>query len=241
MTNKMKQYIYIILSFFILVSCRQDEILSLKSEGYLVLSTIEIQEIQVNKLSTRVAEATEPLHVDILRNGAVVSGHTYMTDNLPEKIKLPKGAYRLEVYSDSYKYPAGDQELGKAVFYYSADFQITDGETTRLGTVQVPMKNSGVTLSLPSHFEDWFTYTFRATIGGKTKVLRHGESAYFEIKEGDTLSYSLEATNTDGESQKKEGSHTPLSSGTIYQITYSFTTRSIHVETFTPVCDEENS
>ena len=62
------------------------------------------------------------------------------------------------------------------------------------------------------------------------RILRNGETAYYALsgegKEPVELSYSLSATNVDGESLNKEGNCTGILSGVVYEITYSFASRS---------------
>jgi len=73
-------------------------------------------------------------------------------------------------------------------------------------------------------------FTIAARIGERCVILRNGETAYYALsgegKEPVELSYSLSATNVDGESLNKEGSYTGILSGVVYEITYSFASRS---------------
>ena len=226
----MKQYISILLSCLFLLSCQQEEMLSPVEEGYLALSAVELQEVQINKVPTRATAASEPLHVDILQNGVVVPDHAYTTANLPEKIKLPVGNYTLEIYSDSYKQPADG--LGAAIYHHSQSFDIADNKTTNLGVIKLGMANIGVSLQLPQGFDTWFpTYTFKVTIGKTSKELRNGETAYFDFVEGGTLSYTLSATNLDNEQPfEKEGIYQgTLSANTIYTVTYSLETQAVEM------------
>lgn len=225
----MKQYISILLSCLFLLSCQQEEMLSPVEEGYLALSAVDVQEVQINKVPTRATVASEPLHVDILQNEVVVPGHSYTADNLPAKIKLPVGNYTLEIYSDSYKQPADG--LGAAIYHHSQSFDIAENKTTNLGVIKLGMANIGVSLQLPQGFDTWFpTYTFKVTIGETSKELKNGETAYLDFVEGGTLSYTLSATNSDGESSHQEGSYKDaLSANTIYTVTYSLETQTVEM------------
>lgn len=226
----MKQYISILLSCLFLLSCQQEEMLSPAEEGYLALSAVDVQEVQINKVPTRATAASEPLHVDILQNGVVVPGHSYTADNLPAKIKLPVGNYTLEIYSDSYKQPVDG--LGAAIYHQSQLFDIAENTTNNLGVISVKMVNVGVSLQLPQDFDTWFpTYTFTVTIGDTSKELRNGETAYFDFVEGGALSYTLSATNSDNEQPfNKMGTYQgTLSDNTIYTVTYSLATQTVEM------------
>ena len=226
----MKQYISILLSFFFLLSCQQEEMLSPVEEGYLALSAVELQEVQVNKVPTRATVASEPLYVDILQKGEVVPGYAYTTANMPSKIKLPVGNYTLEIYNDSYKQQPVDG-LGAAIYHYSESFDIAENKTTDLGVIQMKMANVGVSLQLPQGFDTWFsTYTFTVTIGEVSKELKHGETAYFDFVEGGRLSYVLSVTNQDNDAQEKSGTYAgTLSVNTIYTVTYLLESQTVEL------------
>ena len=63
------------------------------------------------------------------------------------------------------------------------------------------------------------------------RELKEGETAYFPYDSDNvTFSYSLKATNADGEeSEPQRGTCTEVASGTVYTVTYEMETRSLSV------------
>lgn len=231
----MKQTIYIqILSLLMLLvtACSQEELpVNDGNSGYLSLN-VEVSDLKVNIVNTKAFELPDvEFKIDILQNGAVCNNHSYKLTTLPAKVKLEKGNYILKIYKV-------DNNIGPKYNEYEKDFEIKEGKTTNLGSVEMKMQNFGIALTLPDGFSDWFkSYTFTATVGKASKTLNSGEIAYFDFADGlSDFSYELKATNQDGEEKTSEGYYLKdntgrpvLAANTIYLINYNMATKSFMV------------
>ena len=105
-----------------------------------------------------------------------------------------------------------------------------EAEKVTYPAVSVPMINFGICLKddLPASFEN---YTLDATIGDRTITLKPTEIGYFSDSAVESsLSFTLRATNKDGEELEKKETATNLRAGTIYEIVYSMATKSLDCE-----------
>lgn len=231
----MKQTIYIqILSLLMLLvtACSQEELpVNDGNSGYLSLS-VEVSDLKVNIVNTKAFDLPDvEFKIDILQNDAVYNNHSYKLTTLPAKVKLEKGNYTLKIYKV-------DNNIGPKYNEYEKDFEIKEGKTTNLGSVEMKMQNFGIALTLPDGFSDWFkSYTFTAKVGEASKTLKSGEIAYFEFADGlSDFSYELKATNQDGEEKISIGNYLKdntgrpvLAANTIYFINYNMATKSFMV------------
>lgn len=231
----MKQTIYIqILSLLMLLvtACSQEELpVNDGNSGYLSLS-VEVSDVKVNIVNTKAFDLPDvEFKIDILQNDAVYNNHSYKLTTLPAKVKLEKGNYTLKIYKV-------DNNIGPKYNEYEKDFEIKEGKTTNLGSVEMKMQNFGIALTLPDGFSDWFkSYTFTATVGEASKTLKSGEIAYFDFADGlSDFSYKLKATNQDGEEKTSKGNYLKdntgqpvLAANTIYFINYNMATKSFMV------------
>lgn len=231
----MKQTIYIqILSLLMLLvtACSQEELpVNDGNSGYLSLS-VEVSDVKVNIVNTKAFDLPDvEFKIDILQNDAVYNNHSYKLTTLPAKVKLEKGNYTLKIYKV-------DNNIGPKYNEYEKDFEIKEGKTTNLGSVEMKMQNFGIALTLPDGFSDWFkSYTFTATVGEASKPLKSGEIAYFDFADGlSDFSYELKATNQDGEEKTSKGNYLKdntgqpvLAANTIYFINYNMATKSFMV------------
>lgn len=231
----MKQTIYIqVLSLLMLLvtACSQEELpVNDGNSGYLSLS-VEVSDLKVNIVNTKAFDLPDvEFKIDILQNGAVYNNHSYKLTTLPAKVKLEKGNYTLKIYKV-------DNNIGPKYNEYEKDFEIKEGKTTNLGSVEMKMQNFGIALTLPDGFSDWFkSYTFTATVGKASKTLESGEIAYFDFADGlSDFSYELKATNQDGEEKISIGNYlkdntgqSVLAANTIYFINYNMATKSFMV------------
>lgn len=231
----MKQTIYIqILSLLMLLvtACSQEELpVNDGNSGYLSLS-VEVSDVKVNIVNTKAFDLPDvEFKIDILQNDAVYNNHSYKLTTLPAKVKLEKGNYTLKIYKV-------DNNIGPKYNEYEKDFEIKEGKTTNLGSVEMKMQNFGIALTLPDGFSDWFkSYTFTATVGKASKTLESGEIAYFDFADGlSDFSYELKATNQDGEEKISIGNYlkdntgqSVLAANTIYFINYNMATKSFMV------------
>ena len=225
----MKQTIlYLLLGTFLLASCQQEETLpDNTATGYLVLESIDVQ-VNQQTVSSRAVDAD--LYVDILQEDAIF--RQYGPGMVPDRIELPVGTYRLHVYNAAATLPDPYDGNGVAIFEYTGEpITVEANGTTLIEEIEVPMINFGVTLQLPEEFNTYFkNYAFTVT-SDRSVELKEGETAYFPYNSDKvTFSYSLKATNADGEESEPEGgTRNEVVSGTIYTVSYEMETQSFHV------------
>ena len=224
----MKQTIlYLLLGIFLLSSCQQEDISSNTATGYLVLESIDVQ-VNQQTVSSRAVDAD--LYVDILQEDAIF--RQYGPGMVPDRIELPEGTYRLHVYNAAATLPDPYDGNGVAIFEYTGEpITVEANGTTLIEEIEVPMINFGVTLQLPEEFNTYFkNYAFTVT-SDRSVELKEGETAYFPYNSDKvTFSYSLKATNADGEESEPEGgTRNEVVSGTIYTVSYEMETQSFHV------------
>lgn len=225
----MKQTIlYLLLGIFLLASCRQEETLpDNTATGYLVLESIDVQ-VNQQTVSSRAVDAD--LYVDILQEDAIF--RQYGPGMVPDRIELPEGTYRLHVYNAAATLPDPYDGNGVAIFEYTGEpITVEANGTTLIEEIEVPMINFGVTLQLPEELNTYFkNYAFTVT-SDRSVELKEGETAYFPYNSDKvTFSYSLKATNADGEESEPEGgTRNEVVSGTIYTVSYEMETQSFHV------------
>lgn len=228
----MKQTIlYFIAGLFFLTGCTQEEPSLTESNqvGYLTVEDLTLLQAEQISVGSRAVDAD--LYVEITDAKATT---TYNPGMVPAKIELAAGICTVKAYNAAYK----DNTTNAAKYYAETTVEIKEGKVEYL-SLEVPMVNYGVTLSLPDNFSDWFTdYTF--SIGKKTatetSVLKEGEVIYFDYQKGDVLSYSLKVTSKEeadgtfmqtGSYGSDEGK--AIEAGKIYQITYNWATKSLEM------------
>lgn len=230
----MKQILYIILGIFLLASCHQEDLSDAGTGyGYLSVSELSVATTQVHVVSSRADE--EPLTVEILKDGETVKNLT--ETELANKIELEAGTgYSLKVYSSDYGKESEwtNEDKGTPVYYAEQEFEILTDRTTEV-KVEVPMTNFGVSFLFPEEYKEVFpSCTLSVKVGGRTVALQSGETAYFPYTEETIFSYTLTATNKDGEPLTDTGSYgeeadKPIASGTIYTVSYEMETQSLSV------------
>ena len=223
--------LYFIAGLFLLTGCVKEEPSLTESNqvGYLTVEDLTLQQAELISVGSRAADAD--LYVEIADTNATT---TYNPGAVPAKIELTTGTCTVKAYNAAYK----DNTPNAAKYYAETTVEIKEGKVEYL-SLEVPMVNYGVTLSLPDNFSDWFTdYTF--SIGKKTatetSVLKEGEVIYFDYQKGDVLSYSLKVTSKEeadgtfmqtGSYGSDEGK--AIEPGKIYQITYNWATKSLEM------------
>lgn len=225
----MKQTIlYLLLGFFLLASCQQEEIPNAETAmGTLSLNGISVQ-VANETVSSRAVDAD--LYVDILQEDAIF--RQYGPGMVPDRIELPEGTYRLHVYNAAATLPDPYDGNGVAIFEYTGEpFTIEANGRTLTEEIKVPMINFGVTLQLPEEFNTYFkNYTFTVTSIDRALTLKEGETAYFPYSENMPFSYTLTAINGDDEvTAPQGGTCTDVTSGTIYTVSYEMETQSLNI------------
>ena len=225
----MRHALLYMLIFFLFTSCqREEELQATVGRGYLSLASLTVSNVGIVSVNTRAVNAELAVEIE-KEDGTSVVSYEAGTAEASAKIELEAGKYVLKAHTSNYGQTWDESAKGEPVFYKEQPFTIVAEKVNYL-TVSVPMINIGVRLVLPEGFSEWFGYSFSARIGERCVILRNGETAYYALsdegKEPVELYYSLSATNVDGESLNKEGSYTGILSGVVYEITYSFASRS---------------
>lgn len=226
----MKQTIlYFIAGLFLLTGCTQEELSLTESDqiGYLTVEGLTLQQAELISVGSRAADAD--LYVEITDTKATT---TYNPGAVPAKIELTAGTCTVKAYNAAYK----DNTTNAAKYYAETTVEIKEGKVEYL-SLEVPMVNYGVTLSLPDNFSDWFSdYTFSIGKSTATETLKEDEVIYFDYQQGDVLSYSLSVTSK----EESDGTFTQTGSygsdegkaietGKIYRITYNWETKALEI------------
>lgn len=113
-------------------------------------------------------------------------------------MELNAGSYTLEAYNEAYLTTGAD-----APRYHARTTFSIESEKVSYINLQVPMINVGISLA---PFSDELTALFSnptltvyTTDSGATKTVAPGQTAYFDHTDNMTFTYTLTATNTDGE------------------------------------------
>lgn len=229
----MKSLLPILFFFLCLSSCQSENetLLPASGTGYLELSSLDLQSGTCVPLATRAVDSD--LNVDILSaDGKNDKKFMAGSSDLQQKILLPAGTYTLIAYTGNFSTQSSwtDADKGEPVYYGRETFTIEEDKITYF-SLQVPMVNYGVTLSLPEEFDTWFSdYTFQVQAGGRTVELKDGETAYFPLSDPElsSFTYSLSATNQDGETMDETPqTYDAITAGTVYKVTYNLATRSL--------------
>ncbi len=217
----MKHTLYTLLSFFLLISCQQEDILSEQGKGYLQLTDLSLVSPTIESVHTRAVD--EDLYVEII--GTDVN-NTYEPGTFPSKIELKAGEYTLKAYNEAYK-----NKTSNAPQYYVETTFTIQAEKVTYPTISVPMVNVGISLAtLSDELQELFSdveLSFYTTNEQATTTLQPGGIAYMDYAEDMTFTYTLTATNADNETfttEKKtygnvEGEK--VEPGHCYVITYS--------------------
>ena len=222
--------LYFIAGLFLLTGCVKEELSLTESNqvGYLTVEDLTLQQAEQISVGSRAVDAD--LYVEITDTKATT---TYNPGAVPAKIELTTGTCTVKAYNAAYI----DNTTNAAKYYAETTVEIKEGKVEYL-SLEVPMVNYGVTLSLPDNFSDRFSdYTF--SIGKsatETFSLKEDEVIYFDYQKGDVLSYSLKVTSKEeadgmftqtGSYGSDEGK--TIESGKIYQIIYNWETKALEM------------
>ncbi|WP_462337425.1 DUF4493 domain-containing protein [Phocaeicola barnesiae] len=228
----MKQTIlYFMAGLFLLTGCAKEGLSLAEGNqvGYLTVENLVPQQAEQISVGSRAVDAD--LYVEITDSTKTT---TYNPGTLPGKVELHVGKCTMKAYNAAYK----DNTPNAAKYYAETTVEIKEGKVEYL-SLEVPMVNYGVTLSLPDNFSYWFSdYTFSIGKSAATETfsLKEDEVIYFDYQKGDVLSYSLKVTSkeeTDG-TFTQTGSYgsdegKAIESGKIYQIIYNWETKALEM------------
>ena len=204
-------------------ACSQDEDDAMGS-GRATLA-LDVVRGNVPQIASRAVDAGLAVKM-LYSDGTVYKAFT--AGNVPSKIDLEPGVtYTLVAYSDNQdNWVTANNGLGEACYYATTEVCAAEDETAYC-TLQVPMTNYAVALSLHELFPSLFpSYTFTLTSGSRTLQLHEGEKAYFSTEDGG-FSYALQTTNLDGETFSHEVRQvSDVQHGMLYKVCYGFSSDS---------------
>ena len=191
----MKRTLYTLISLFLLISCQQEDVLTDAGKGYLQLENLTLGSVTAENIVTRAVE--EDLYIRI--SNGTDEDKVYAPGEFPQtKVELNAGSYTLEAYNEAYLTTGAD-----APRYHARTTFSIESEKVSYINLQVPMINVGISLA---PFSDELTALFSnptltvyTTDSGATKTVAPGQTAYFDHTDNMTFTYTLTATNTDGE------------------------------------------
>lgn len=222
----MKHTILYIATLFLLAACQQEELpLGEQALGYLSLSAVEVEASDVQLISTRAGE-TDDLIVALTDESEKMTEYDYA-----ETISCPPGTYTLEIYNQAYK-----DKADAAQYYYKHDESvvITEGATEPV-EAEVSMINFGITFSWPEDLKGFTEIKFKIEYDSTSKEIQTGETAYFDISDKKTISYTLSAQNEDKYPVATNGlygdeENETLKAGTIYIVSYKLETQTLEIK-----------
>lgn len=222
----MKHTLLYIATTLLLASCGQEELpLGEQALGYLSLSAVEVEASDVQLISTRAGE-TDDLIVALTDESEKMTEYDYA-----ETISCPPGTYTLEIYNQAYK-----DKADAAQYYYKHDESvvITEGATEPV-EAEVPMINFGITFSWPEDLKGFTEIKFKIEYDSTSKEIQTGETAYFDISDKKTISYTLSAQNEDKYPVATNGlygdeENETLKAGTIYIVSYKLETQTLEIK-----------
>lgn len=226
----MKHTLLYIATTLLLASCGQEELpLGEQALGYLSLSAVEVEASDVQLISTRAGETDDLIVALTPVDEGPATEYEYA-----ETISCPPGTYTLEVYNKDYK-----EKAEAAHYYYKHDESviIKEKETETVKAIQVPMINFGITFSWPEDLKGFTEIKFKIEYDSTSKEIQTGETAYFDISDKKTISYTLSAQNEDEDEEPvaTTGSYgdeenETLKAGTIYTVSYKLETQTLEIK-----------
>ena len=226
----MKHTILYIASILLCASCGQEEFAPEQTLGYLSLSEVSLEASHVQLISTR-ADEDEPLIVELLQGKEVKYSKIY-TDGMT--LSCAPGSYTLQIRSESY----GTDESAAKYYYLHGPVEVKEGETTPIEEpIEVPMINFGVTFSWPEDLKGFTEIKFKVEYNSISKEIQTGETAYFDISDKETISYTLSAQNEDEDEDPVatnglygDEENETLKAGTIYIVSYKLETQTLEIK-----------
>ena len=226
----MKHTILYIATLFLLAGCQQEELpLGEQALGYLSLSEVSMEASDVQLISTRASETDDLIIALTPADEGPATEYEYA-----ETISCPPGTYTLEVYNKDYK-----EKAEAAHYYYKHDelVIIKEKETETVKAIQVPMINFGVTFSWPEDLKGFTEIKFKVEYNSISKEIQTGETAYFDISDKETISYTLSAKNEDEDEDPVatnglygDEENETLKAGTIYTVSYKLETQTLEIK-----------
>lgn len=215
----MKQHlIYIYIVLLAIASCTNVPEPASKGNGTLSFASL------TRTGANTVEDIDQDLAITVLdSNGDVFV--QYPAGEIPRKIVLEEGRFTIQAYTENQEtWTAENNGLGAPCYFGSCEVDVEYDYITTI-SMEVPIVNYAVTLTLPDLFDDLFkSYTYTLNSGTRSVSIKKGEKAYFSVGDGG-FTYKLTATNTDNVTH----STTPITyrnveAGKLYNMTYYYGT-----------------
>lgn len=204
----MKGPVYILsVLFFLLLSCSDSDKLGDNGCGFLELRKLEVSvDGEVLPLSRTVDAG---LQVQIWQNGKMVEGQDYAPgSDFSRRITLPVGTnYTVRAFTPDQE-EADNDVVGHPVFSVESEsFEVKEADITTVALV-APQVNVGVKVG----YDDFVVTNFTdisivfVSESGRSVTITGTENQqiyYFKIPSSGLLTYTLQATNADGENMSK--------------------------------------
>lgn len=228
----MKRLLYILSAIFLLASCRQEEFPEGDDGyGYLSLKSVVTEVENVNRSASRAVPSFEAecLYVEVWEGEKKVLSYN-PGENIPESVKLPVGNYIAKAYNEACitGQPLDNDAAGNPVFYGETQpFTITETQYPVSQTIDVSLRNFGISFSLDENFYAYFHAPKLEVTDGKRSVtvkesqLTSDTYVYFYVGE-EMPTYTLTALNADNEEVNLEKTLNSAENGKCYTLTFTF-------------------
>ncbi len=220
-----KDYIsYLIYPIFwgiMFCSCSNDTVESAASTGTLC---VDLAQQRPSNITVTTRAVSQGLQVDVTdaTRGDVYHFSEEDAEERLRALELKTGTYTLKAYSANHETTYTGSELGDEKWFASMIFSIENNKQTRIG-LTVPMTNFGIRFQMPQGLDKWFTnQQFTVTYAGRTLTIPANGIAYFDVADGQELSFQLTMKNTDGETFQTQSTRqaNDINAGTMYTVTY---------------------
>lgn len=220
---KLKNYILFFCMSLLLFACSNESEDNFGSSGYLSLSDIRL--VCDGMVIPLTKAVDEKLRIEVWQNGTLVPGQTYEPGSIPDKIILASGVYVLKAFTPGYREEAEEGYPGSATYYYEYSFTITTGNLLTI-TLDIPMSNIGVGISLSDSFSEAFA-TYRIVFQTTTRSFEitqenKDDLFFFNLPENERLTYQISVVNADGESMGPLERTIKVEAGKLYTVQVSF-------------------
>ena len=190
-------------------------------EGLVSLASIDVDVDNDVAVVSRAEVSTDAFLVGInSTDGSVKRSYTY--GSMPEVITLPAGEYTVSVKSHDVK----DAEWDAPYYVGSADFSVTTGQITEIGTVFCKFSNIKVTVKYTKELAEYLDENAHVTVttndhGSLDFTATETRSGYFAALEGSSTLVAEFTANIKGNVINSIQTFTDVTAGKHYIITFS--------------------
>ncbi|MBP9998313.1 MAG: DUF4493 domain-containing protein [Bacteroidales bacterium] len=203
-----------------LCSCTKEAEIAELREGWLGISSVKTGSSSFGSSFTK-GSVPDDMVVNILRaDGTPIEGQSYAAGQLPSKIRLAVGDYKVETYSaNRSNWRSGQDGKGAPIYYGIKDVSV-EAEKYNEISLKAGLENWGVRFKLADGLNKWFTQAGITVIenDNRSVTLQEEESVWFDAV---SVGIKLTVTNTDGHSYTSESYELNGTKGHRYTINYN--------------------